>query len=89
MEPKYSRKSITNSYAERKSIDRNAIIEKGISLRTKWLANFRLNWDKYVYTFCLLYNYLSYVIIQIDQVKSSFVFVVKGSYQQFGTASTQ
>ena len=66
MEPKYSRKSITNSYADEKVTESNGINgingEK-IDLRTKVLANIRLNWDKYVYTFCFLCNYIAYVII--------------------------
>ena len=62
MEPKYSRKSITNSYAEKKAIESNEINGNEIGKRTKVWTNIRNNWAKYVYTFCILYNYFGYVI---------------------------
>ena len=67
MESKYSRNSITNSYAEKKAIESNAINAingNEIGKRTKVWINIRENWAKYVYTFCILYNYFSYVKIK-------------------------
>ena len=63
MEPKYSRKSITNSYAEKKEIENKEINGNEIGKRTKVWTNIRENWDKYVFTFCILYNYFAYVKI--------------------------
>ena len=61
MEPKYSINSNTNSYAEKEVIESDAIDGNEIGKRTKVWTNIRENWDKYVYTFCILCNYFSCV----------------------------
>ena len=74
MEPTYSRKSITNSYLEKKAIENDETNGNEISRRTKIWTNIRENWDKYVYTFCYLYNYFAYVNIQNDNDKFNNLF---------------
>ena len=60
MDPKYTRQSFSNSLSENEKVDNNQNINVENKLK-KYLRYAAKNWDKLVYTFCILFNYLCYV----------------------------